>query len=249
MTRLISLLAALSICGITFAQDTSNCEAKADCAFQLDLSETVSFYSFDTNIVAVNTHVAFEATDWLEVSADLPIFNNEVGTGLGDVTVAGTVGLIDSKCDFLGADKATLDAFVAFGIPLDVEFSWDNLVFTVGGDAGLGWDSWNLDLGLAYSFVDGATYVPQLGGFVSGDYGVASGTLTYAFTPRFSVGGKVVETWSDEGGDILTLGPVASWKINRRMSLTGEVGFSVSDSDLTNGSMDAYGMVGLNISF
>ena len=123
MTRLISLLAALSICGITFAQDTTNCEAKADCAFQLDLSETVSFYSFDTNIVAVNTHVAFEATDWLEVSADLPIFNNEVGTGLGDVTVAGTVGLIDSKCDFLGADKATLDAFVAFGIPLDGEFS------------------------------------------------------------------------------------------------------------------------------
>jgi hypothetical protein len=262
MTRLFSILAALSVSCMTFAQEApvqkgrpnrgqgqANKADRADHAFHLDFSESVSFYSFDSDIVVVNTHVGFEATDWLDISADLPVFNNEVGTGLGDVTLTGTVGLIDGKCDFLGADTATLDGFVAFGIPLDGDFSSDNLVITVGGDAGLGWDSWDLDLGVAYSFVDGATYVPQLGGFISGNYGVASGTLAYAFNPKFSVGGKVVETWSDDSGSILTVGPVATWNINRRISLTGEVGFSVADSDLMYGTMDVCGSLGLSISF
>lgn len=229
----------------TQAQETAS---KTDSSFHLDFTEQVSVWSFDSTIVEANTTLAWEATNWLTLDAQLPIYNNEAETGVGDISIAATIGILDGKCEFLGANKAHLDLVGAVSIPLDGAFSSDNAVFTIGADTGLSWGAWSLGIDGSYSFVDGATYVPQLGGFINSNWGNASATLAYAWN-AFSVGAKLNETWSTDDGDILTLGPTLSWKIANNIELNGEVGFTVQNQGLNYGSSDFYVAGGLGISF
>jgi hypothetical protein len=123
-------------------------------------------------------------------------------------------------------------------------------VYTFGGKAGFGWGSWSFDLDGSYSLVDGSTFVPTLGGFIDSDYVGVSGTVAHSgLIDGLTLGVKVSETWSDNDGDILTVGPVASWNITNSLVLSGGVGFTVLDNDLTNGSSDVCGSVGLQFSF
>lgn len=245
VTYFAALLSLSLLTNTTKADETA---AKTENSFHLDFTEQVSVWSFENTIVEANTAIAWEATSWLTIDAQLPVYNNEAETGVGDISVGATIGILDGNCEFLGANKAHLDLVGAVSIPLDGAFSSDNAVLTVGADTGLSWGAWSLGIDGSYSFVDGGTYVPELGGFINSNWGNASATFSYAWN-TLSIGAKVNETWSSDDGNILTLGPTLAWQISKTVSLNGEVGFTVQDQDLNYGNSDFYVAGGLGISF
>ena len=255
MKYAIAQIAAFLSCGVLYANEvTTASAAEAPITdtkpFVLTFDETVGFYSFDNDIVSSNTEIGLGLTDWLTVSADLAVFNDGDETDFGDLTFVADAQIVNGKGGFFNTDKTTLNAFFGVGVPLDGFFSSDSAIYTIGGKAGFGWGSWSLDLDGSYNLVDGATFVPTLGGFIDSDYVGVSGTVSHSgLIDGLTLGVKVSETWSDNDGDILTVGPVAAWSITNSLSLSGEVGFTVLDNDLTNGSSDLYGSVGLQFSF
>lgn len=222
--------------------------AISDTTFALSLQEDIGVWSFDESIAAFDTEISWKAAEWLKVSASLPVYNTGGSTGLGDIGVDASVRVIDGKCDFLFADKASFYLNGGLGIPVDGEFSSDNLVYRVGADASLSWGKWTLDGGVSYSFVDGNTFVPQLGGFVGGDWGSADGTLSYAWGDM-NAGARTTYTWSADDGNILTLGPVVGWKPWDAVSIGAEVGFTLDESDLQSGGSDFFVAASIGFEF
>ena len=238
----LAYLAAVLSCGVAAAQETQ--PAKECCnGFKFDLASDVSLFNFeDGNIVAVTEKFAYTVDEKIELGASISLFNdqnksynpsefawqlndgvNDVsGTGLGDLDFSLTYNLIDSKCDFLKTDFATLDFVVGSKIPLQGAYSSSDVVVYVGGEAGVAWGNIALNQTFTYSFVDEYTYSPVFGGFVNDDVYGGVTTLSYVMNDEFVVSVNAEQGYSGSSS-VFLVGPEVSWNFSKNAIFNASV--------------------------
>lgn len=217
--------------------------------FALDFSAEANYFSFDEGILVLTPEVSFELLSGLDISAALPVYNTNSTTGLGDFNVGADYTLFNSKCGFIGADKASFGVNGVVGVPLDGTYSSENTNFTVGAEFGLAWGKFDFEQTFSYLFENGDVYTPTLGGFVDGSVFSADSTLSYAFTESLSVGVVVAQTYLDGGTEFVTVGPCASYKVNHNVDFTFAMGFPITQEDMPYGEVDYTLTAGLGFSF
>lgn len=219
--------------------------------FALDFSVEGEYFAFDNEITAVTPTLEMGVTDSLSFSAALPIYNDSAETGLSDINFGANYELLNGECglfNFLGKNCASLGVNAVLGVPLDGYFSSDNATFTVGGDFGLKFGSFNFTQDVNYLFADGAVYTPDFGGFVNENILSADTVLSYSVTESISVGAKFSQDYCDDS-QILTLGPVADWAFAKGAGLNLGIGFPISQEDMPYGESDFTLTAGLGFKF
>jgi hypothetical protein len=239
-------MAAVLSCGVAAAQEAQ--PAKECCeGFKFDLASDVSLYNFeDGNIFAVTEKFTYTVDEKIKLGASVSLFNdqnksfnprefawqlndgvNDVsGTGIGDVDFFLTYNLLDSKCDFLKTDFATLDFIVGGKVPVQGAYSSSDVVLYVGGEAGVAWGNIALNQNFTYSFVDGYTYSPVFGGFVNDDVYGGVTTLSYVADKDFVVSVNAEQQYFGSNSAFL-VGPEVSWTFCKNATFNASVDFPV----------------------
>lgn len=251
-------LAALLACGVSAkAEEASVQPEAAPCAsqcstgspFALDFSVDADYYNFTDGIVVVTPEIGFNGVlENLDLSVDLPVYNNSVTTGMGNLNFGADYTLFKGKCGFLAADCASLGVNAQFGLPLDGEFSSEDPVFAFGGDFGLGWGKFAFHQTAEYQIDSGLVYLPQFGGFVDGSVFSADSSLLYSVTDTLKFGALLEQNYLDGGGEYLSLGPSATYSTHG-VDFDLSVGFPVVQEDMPYGDADFTISAGLGFKF
>lgn len=256
-TAMIYLAALLSFGTVARAEEASVQPEPAPCAsqcatqssFALDFSVDADYYAFTDEIVVITPEIGFAGVlENLDLTVALPLYNDSVTTGLGNLNFGADYTLFNGKCGFLAADSASLGVNAQFGLPLDGEFSSDDPVWALGGDLSLGWGKIAFHQTAEYQFESGSVFLPQFGGFVDGSVFSADSTLAYSLTEDFSVGALFTQDYLDGGAEVLTLGPSATYKVHG-LNFDLAVGFPVVQEDMPYGDSDFTVSAGLGFQF
>ena len=250
MKTVMTLMFALFAFGNLAKAEDAAAPVADKAAFALDFGAEVDYFGFDNGVTVITPTVGFNIFEKLDFSATLPVYNNSVETGIGDLNFGAEYSLLNGKCEFLGACCASLGVNAFVGVPLDGQFSSYNTTYTVGGDFGLGWSKFHYDQTLSYLFdSDGAVYVAPLGGFVDSAVFSAASTLSYSFTDDMSAGVVFDQTYGSDSGQFLTLGPCATYKVNDSVNFDFAIGFPVLQEDMPYGEADFTLSAGIGFAF
>lgn len=226
---------------------------KAEKDFKIDFSTDVSIFKFDSgSVVEVNNVFTYDLSNKWSVGAALPIFNaakgvDGAGTGLADLNFFVAYDLYDGNWEFLKSDKTWIDVTAGLGLPLDGEYSSNDVTFNLGGTVGAKWDALSVSYAANYKFVDEYTFVAPLGGFVFSD--VYSGVLSaeYQLEKNLSVALNLSQ-FSATDNTVLLLGPAVKYEFSKTCVLSAEIGVPVVD-DLANQDLDVAMSAGLSFKF
>jgi len=220
--------------------------------FKIDVSTEVNIFKFsNASIVEVDNEFTYELSDKWTVGFSLPIFNDgdvtRSETGLGDIDFSVAYDLYDGDWKFLNSSKTWVDLTAGLGLPLDGEYSSNDITFNLGGVVGAKWDALSVSYTANYKFVDEYTFVAPLGGFVYSD--VYSGVLSaeYQLEKNLSVALNLSQ-FSATDNTVVLLGPAVKYEFSKACVLTAEIGVPVVD-DLATEDLDVAMSAGLSFKF
>lgn len=250
-TVVVCLMSLISFGSLAKADDVAVAAApvaKTD-AFALDFSTEVDYFNFAEDVTVVTPTVGFKLFEVLDASVALPIYNDSVETGVGNVLVGANYGLFQDKSGLLWSDSSALSIGAVVGIPLDGQYASDNTTFAPNIALGFDWGKVGFDQTVSYLFESGDVYVATLGGFVDAAVLSTSSTLSYNFTGDFNIGAVLLYTDAVDSGQFATLGPCATYKVTDKVDFDVSLGFPVIQEDMPYGEADFTLSAGIGFAF
>lgn len=198
--------------------------------FALDFTVDGEYFNFDDGVTAVTSKVTLGLTKKLDFSVALPVYNNTDETDFSDIVFDVHYTALEEKWGTFGVNAG-------IAAPLDGYFSSENTNYIVGADFKTSVESFVFTQNFSYLFAEGLFYSPDFGGFVSEDLVSADSVLSYSMGEKISVGAKFTQNYCDDS-QVMTLGPVADFKVGRGMNLNVGVLFPVLQEDMPYGDND-----------
>lgn len=222
-------------------------------AFKFDVLAGVDVFKFKNgSITQLDTHFVFDLNKNWKLDVSLPFYSDSIQPkaelGIGDLGADVTYNLFEGKFDGLKTENAWINASGGIGVPMDGEYSSNDITLSLGGEVGASWGDLTLSYNADYTFVDEYTYVAPLGGFVFADIytGTASASWNLDKNMAFSVN---LTQYNASDYDLLTFGPEIEYAFSKSCGVNVGVDFPI-DQDIPNGNeFDVTLSAGLSFKF